>query len=169
MALPRKLKNFNLFIDGESYAGLVPEITLPKLSRKTEEYVAGGMPGAVNVAMSLEALELQFTLAGMDARLFRQFGNTNTAATLLRFAGAMQDDATGAVLPVEIVTRGFYKELDPGAATAGEKLETKLTASLSYYKVTISGETVIEIDMVNFIEIIGGTDYAAEVRRAIGL
>ena len=36
--LPRILKNFNLFVDGRGYAGRVDEITLPKLTIKTEEF-----------------------------------------------------------------------------------------------------------------------------------
>jgi len=41
--LPKILKNFNVFVDGRGYAGKIDEITLPKLTIKTEEYRAGGM------------------------------------------------------------------------------------------------------------------------------
>ena len=34
MGLPRKLKNFALFVDGENYMGEVPEVTLPTLTRQ---------------------------------------------------------------------------------------------------------------------------------------
>ncbi|MBJ9626117.1 phage major tail tube protein, partial [Burkholderia multivorans] len=34
MALPSKLKNFNVFEDGTSFVGEVTEIQLPKLTRK---------------------------------------------------------------------------------------------------------------------------------------
>jgi len=50
MGLPRKLKNFNLFQNGVSFMGMVPEVTLPKLSRKMEEYRAGGMSGSCSSA-----------------------------------------------------------------------------------------------------------------------
>ena len=49
MAMPRKLKMMNLFVDGNKYAGQATEITLPKLAMKTEEFRAGGMIGAVDV------------------------------------------------------------------------------------------------------------------------
>ncbi len=62
MALPRKLKNMNLFNDGINYAGQVVEITLPKLSRKMEEYRGGGMNGPVQIDLGQEALELQWTV-----------------------------------------------------------------------------------------------------------
>lgn len=42
MALPRKLKLMNLFIDGVSYLGVVQSVTLPKLTRKLENIAAAG-------------------------------------------------------------------------------------------------------------------------------
>ncbi|HDZ1101288.1 TPA: phage major tail tube protein, partial [Klebsiella pneumoniae] len=46
MAIPKKLRLFTLFVDGENYIGKVPSVTLPKLTRKTEDYQGGGMLGA---------------------------------------------------------------------------------------------------------------------------
>ena len=45
--LPKILKNFNVFVDGLGYAGRVEEITLPKLTIKTEEYQGAGMSAPV--------------------------------------------------------------------------------------------------------------------------
>lgn len=42
MSLPSKLKNLNLFNDGASYLGQVVEVKLPTLTRKMEEFRAGG-------------------------------------------------------------------------------------------------------------------------------
>ena len=39
----------------------------------------------------------------------------------------------------------------------------------TYYKVIVDGETVIEIDTVNMVEIVDGVDMMAEHRAAIGL
>ena len=36
-------------------------------------------------------------------------------------------------------------------------------------KVIIAGETVLEVDKYNYISNIGGTDYLADVREALGL
>jgi UDP-N-acetylmuramoyl-L-alanyl-D-glutamate--2,6-diaminopimelate ligase len=55
--LPKILKNFNVFVDGRGYAGKIDEITLPKLTIKTEEYRAGGMDIPVSIDMGMEKLE----------------------------------------------------------------------------------------------------------------
>ena len=53
MGMPHKLKQFNVFQNGVLFMGMVPEITLPKLSRKMEEYRAGGMSGPVCMPLRL--------------------------------------------------------------------------------------------------------------------
>lgn len=169
MALPKKLKNFNLFVNGVSYAGVVPEVTLPKLTRKTEDYQAGGMQGPVKSHLGMEGLELQWTMAGFDAETFAQWGVTTTAGMLLRFAGALQQDDTGAITALEVVVRGYHTEMDPGTAKAGDKTEVKITSALSYYKVSMNGVPVIEIDLVNMVNVVGGEDLATAERLAIGL
>ncbi len=169
MSLPRKLKNFNLFVNGESYAGQVTEVTLPKLARKTEEYQAGGMRGPVDSPLGLEKLELQWTAAGYIRSLLEQWGTTSTGGILLRFAGALQADDAADITSLEVVVRGYHKEVDFGASKAGEKTEIKVTSALSYYRVGLNGVPVIEIDMVNMVEVINGVDLAAAERLAIGL
>ena len=49
MALPRKLKHMNLFADGDNWQGLCEEVTTAKLTKKLENYRAGGMAGSVGV------------------------------------------------------------------------------------------------------------------------
>ncbi len=55
--LPKILRNFNVFVDGRGYAGKIEEITLPKLTIKTEEYRAGGMDIPISIDMGMEKLE----------------------------------------------------------------------------------------------------------------
>ena len=97
------------------------------------------------------------------------FGAGQHNATMLRFAGAVQDDDTGEVIAVEIVTRGRIAEIDRGSAKVGEGTEHTYKCELSYYKETVNGTVLAEIDFVNMIEIIDGVDNQAAVRAAIGM
>lgn len=169
MALPKKLKNFNVFNDAQSYLGQVPEIVLPKLTRQMEEYRAGGMNGPVKIDLGQGALEAEMTLGGLMPQVFRQYATTRVDGILLRFAGAYQEDSTGTVSAVEVVMRGRYEEIDPGSAKVGENSDMKAKISLSYYKLTIDGVDVIELDLTNMVEIVNGVDMLAEQRRAVGL
>jgi Bacteriophage tail tube protein len=168
MALPRKLKNFNLFIDGLSYVGQVTEVSLPKLGRKMEEFRCGGMNGPVKADMGMQALELDFTV-GLNVEIFRTFGVTKADGVLLRFAGAWQREDSAQVDAVEVVARGRHEEINQDNAKAGDDAPTKVKSALSYYKLTVNGVVEIEIDLMNFVENVGGTDRLAEQRAAIGL
>ena len=169
MGLPRKLKNFNLFQNGVSFMGMVPEVTLPKLSRKMEEYRAGGMTGPVSVDFGNEALSLEWSAGGLIGEALKQYGASSHGAVQLRFAGAFQDDDDGSVAAVEVVVRGRYKEVDMGAAKMGDDTSHKYTMACSYYKLMIDGTTVIELDFMSGIENIGGASSNDAIRKAIGL
>ncbi|MDO4708525.1 MAG: phage major tail tube protein [Pseudomonadota bacterium] len=169
MALPRKLKNFNVFGDGESYLGQVVEVKLPTLTRSMEDYRGGGMSGPVKIDNGQEAIELEHKYGGLMRPILRQYGITRHDSVMLRFAGAYQRDDTGGVDAVEIVIRGRHSEIDAGTAKAGDDTEFAVKTAVSYYKLTINGVTEIEIDLINMIETVGGIDRLAEQRRAIGV
>lgn len=169
MGLPSKLKNFNVFNDGKSYMGQVPEITLPKLSRKMEEYRAAGMSGPVSVDFGNEAISLEWTAGGIIKDALSQYGASKHSAVQLRFAGAYQNDDDGEVLAVEVVVRGRHKEIDMGSAKIADDTAHKFTTACSYYKLTINNEVIMEFDFMAGVENIGGTDHNADIRKAIGL
>ena len=169
MGLPRKIKNFSTFVDGINYAGEMPEVGLPKLTRKMEDYRSGGMNAGVKLDFGMEAMEAELTAAGYMSDLFKSWGELRHDAVLLRFTGALQADDSEGVDALEVVMRGRFSEIDPGSAKAGEATTVKYKAALSYYKLTINGETLIEIDAVNMIEIVNGIDRLAEVRAALGM
>jgi len=171
MALPRKLKNLNLFNDGNSYLGVSRNVTLPPLARKMEGYRGGGMNGPVKVdlGMSDDGIQFEWTLGGLDLTVLRQFGVTTADGVLLRFAGAYQRDDTGEVSAVEVVVRGRHEEINLGDAQAGEDTEVGIVTTCSYYKLIVDGNTEIEIDLLNMVETVNGEDRLAAQRSAIGL
>ncbi len=171
MALPRKLKNMNLFADGESWVGLVEEFTPAKLSKKFEKYRGGGMAGAVDIDMGYDddALATEFTLGGYERKLLAKHSAAKHNAILLRFAGSFQRDDTGEIDAVEIVIRGRSKELDRGHVQVGDTSTSTFSRPYTYSQEVVNGETIIEIDTVNMIEIIEGVDMMAEHRAALGL
>lgn len=169
MALPSKLKAFNVFHNGENYAGKVPEITLPKLTRKMEDYQGGGMGGPIKIDFGQEAIQMEWTGGGFLKSVLQQYGALKHDAVLLRFAGAYQAEDSDTPDAIEIVVRGRHSEVDMGNAKAKEDTAFKVTTAASYYKLSVNGEDVIEIDFVNMIEKINGTDLLQALRTAIGL
>lgn len=168
MAMPRVLKNFSVFYDGLNYIGQVKEITLPKLTRKMEDYRGGGMLGPIEIDLGQEKMELDHTYGGLMFEIFEDWGVPMAGEILMRFTGAYEADDTGETDSVEVVMRGRHKEIDPGNAKAGEHADFKVKSALSYYKLIVNGITMIEIDILNMVFIVNGEDRLAAQRAALG-
>ena len=169
MALPRRLKNFLLYNEGLAYLGEVPELKLPALKRKMDDYRAGGMSGPIKTDMGMEGLDLEWTSAGFLPDVLGQFGAPKHDSVALRFAGSLQADDTDETNSIEVVMRGRHTEIDFGNAKAGEKTEIKVKTALSYYQLTMDGIVLVEIDMVNNVEMMGGIDISLNIRVALGI
>jgi uncharacterized protein len=169
MALPRRLKNFLLYNQGLAYLGEVPELKLPALKRKMEDYRAGGMLGPIKTDMGMEGMELDWTSAGFLPDVLGQFGAPKHDSVGLRFAGSLQSDDSEATHAIEVVMRGRHTEVDFGSAKAGDKTEIKVKTALSYYQLSLDGVVLVEIDLVNNIEVIGGVDLGLGLRLALGI
>lgn len=171
MAMPRKLKNMNLFNDANSYLGVAKSVTLPSLGRKMESYRGGGMNGPVKADLGFgdDGIQFEWKTGGLDLISLRQFGAVNASAVPLRFSGSFQQDDTGEISAVEVVLRGRHETIEMGDAQPGEDTEHSITTTCSYYKLTVDNEEIIEIDLLNFIEKVDGVDLLEKQRRAIGL
>lgn len=166
--LPAVLKNFNLFNDGKSYLGVANEVTLPKLSRKMEDFIAAGMSGPIEIDFGQEKIELEWTTGGLVIDALAQYGAQGHGDVQLRFAGAYQADDTGLVTAVEVVVRGRHKEIDMGSAKMQDKTEHKFKTTCSYYRLIIDGSDIMEFDFINGVEKVGGIDRKSDIRAAIG-
>ena len=96
-------------------------------------------------------------------------GTLTVDGVQLRFTGSIQRDDTGEVQAVELVVRGRHKELDSGEWKTGVSSTTKVSGTNSYAKLTINGEVLYEIDLVNMIHIVDGVDLMEAHRNALGL
>jgi P2 family phage contractile tail tube protein len=165
---PRVLKNMNLFVDGRGYAGRVDEIEMPKLTLKTEEHRAGGMDVPVEIDLGMEKLEASLTLSDYDQEVFRLFGLLDRQDTPVTIRGAIQRQGENAQA-VAVSLRGGWKEIDSGTWKPGDKSTLKISVAVNYFKLTIAGEEVVEVDAKNLVRRVGGVDQMAEIRNAIGL
>jgi P2 family phage contractile tail tube protein len=165
--LPSKLKNFNLFDNGNSFIHQAAEIALPKIAEKVESWRGGGMLGEVDVGLGLEKMEMETTIGGLAIPILRRFGIVGVAAQMMRFNGAYQEDGAGIVSAAELIVRGKHVEIDPGTAKPGDDTSWKVKSTLSYLKWTINGRVEVEIDIINNILIIDGVDRMAGIRAAL--
>lgn len=169
--VPEKLINFRVYQDGDDLLG-ISDVTLPKLDSITETVKGAGLAGEIDDPTighfgSME-LELNWrSLVKSNIVLAKPTG------VHLDLRGVCQghDSAKNVLktMPVKIVVEGTPKSTDLGKLDMGATTDTKNTIEVTYIKITVDGETVLEIDKFNYICVIGGVDYMADIRDALGL
>jgi P2 family phage contractile tail tube protein len=95
----------------------------------------------------------------------RQFGILDVSGVVLLWVGSYDSEDGSGIKSVEIEARGRHSGIEMGTAKPGEDSNQKMTSQLSYYKVTVNNEVIIEIDFINMIEKIGGVDRLEQHRR----
>lgn len=164
----KQLKNFNLFVDGRGKAGNIEDLTLPKLSIKTEDFRAGGMDSSIAIDMGMEKLELSFTLTEFDADVLKLWGLVQNASKQFTIRGALES-LDGSVDALVINAAGTVKEIDFSAFKAGDKSTLKITVDLRSYRYEQAGQEIYNIDIQNMVRTINGVDQLQARRQAIGV
>ncbi|RWF64955.1 phage major tail tube protein [Mesorhizobium sp.] len=164
-ALPRQLKAFNLYFDGNSYAGRCDSITLPKIALTTEDHRAGGMDAPKKLELGMEALTASITLSDYDPAIISLIGLDGIA---LVARGAVQRQGAAAEAVV-VNMRGMLTETEFSEWKPGGKSTKTLTYELDYFRYRQVDVEYVEIDIINMVRKIGGVDQLATQRAAIGL
>lgn len=167
--LPRTLKNFNVFINTHSWAGVAESFNIPKITKKTDDYRGAGMIGDIALAMGYEKLEGEVTYAGFDIKQYRQLGVCGTSDLPVRYVGMYERQDTCTTQNVEIYMRGQALELDPGSSKNGERTEITMTYNYTYLRIEVDGAVQVELDLINGIERFGDNDIAQNIRELLGL
>lgn len=161
--LPHSLVDFSAFVDGVGRAGKVTEGGAPKVTLLVEEYIAGGMGGSVDIMMGgVEKMETTISMSGVEADYYRHIGG-NIGMT---YRGATNDgESTKAVIHQ---MRGLVREVDGDAMKRKDKGMVKNTMTVEYYKLTIDGTVILEIDVMGKKFVVDGKDLWADQRAALG-
>ena len=163
--IPKVLKNYNLFVDGTSFLGRCTQVSLPELTIATEEYRGGGMDVPISLDMGMEMPELGFTMAEHVPEVFRQFGVLNQNAVRATFRSALVDDTV--VTPYVIEVTGMYNQLTLGDTEVAQVNPLEANIMCRFFRLTLEGQNLIEIDVDNMRRIINGVDVLAEQRAAL--
>lgn len=162
--------NFAVYEDGIEHIGMA-EVTLPEISNITNEVKGAGINGTYEsvVIGHVEAMTLTLN--------FRTFTKTTTKLLKpglhhidLRAAQQSTDSATRkkTVTNIKHVMKIESKKLAPGKVASASPADASGEYPVSYWAAYINGKKVLEIDILNFIYYVDGTDYLADVRKALG-
>lgn len=162
--------NFQVYENATEFYGMA-EVTLPEISNITNEVKGAGISGTFEsvVLGHLEAmtLTLSFRTLVKDAIALLEPRNHQID---LRVAQQDKDTVTGQtkVVALKHVFVVKPKKLNPGKIAPATPADASGEYAVTYWATFINGEKVLEIDILNFIYFVNGTDYLADVRKALG-
>lgn len=167
MRLAPQLKDLDVFIAGNRFAGQLMSYTRPTLTAKVESHLAAGMLSEVDLIMGLEPMETEMKFAGDQPLLNAEFANPRLDGSLVRYVGMYDAGAEGGVVRYEITTRGRYLEIDRGSDEKGSKSEATYKQKVVYYKEVVDGVVAFEIDVLAGIWIVNGVDLWQAIREGL--
>lgn len=170
--LPSLLVNFRVY-NGDSNDMIgVADVELPKLETMTETLKGAGVAGEIDMPVigHYSSMETKLNFRTVDKNALT-ISATKGQKLDIRGAQEVFDKSANEikVVPVKLIVKGMPKSTELGKFEMGAGTDSSLTLETMYLKLTIDGETKAEIDKMNYIATINGTDYLDDVREALGL
>lgn len=164
--------NCNVYAEGANLLGRALEVTLPTPTIKMVDHKGLGMAAEVEIpAGGLEKMEADFKWASVYPEVIRATAHPKRTvqlqvrATVESYTGQGLTGEMGLVVHLS----GIFKNIPTGFAFKHQEAvqpESKMT--VYYERVVVSGEVLLEVDVLNNIYRAGGVDVLANFLRLIG-
>lgn len=166
-----KLFNANCFVDGNSLLGRASEITLPDVKAKLEEHAGLGLIAAIDLPTGqIEKMVAKVKWAGFYADAFTLGGDPFTARKLQCRGSVETHTADGMIaqVPAVMLLTARWTAIPGGVLGSGKATEHESELTVTYYKLTLDGKDLIELDVFNSIWKVNGKDIRETYRKNLG-
>ena len=154
--IPTQIIDFNIYNGQNKLMGTGDEVTLPKIvSKAYTAALAGGdidLPGLTTENMEME---VPFNVFDKEVASIMSISKVNTL--IVRSCEQKAD--------IKVTVRGFTKEVDLGTLKRSDKMDSKITMTLTYIKVEDSSTVFLEIDKFNGTFIVNGKDVREGINK----
>ena len=164
--IPEKVNDYNVYQDGNKMIGLAAEVELPSIKMKTSTIEGVGVGGEIDSPTigQFESLEAKLKFNTLYSSATDLMNPLNTVNLTLR--GASRCTTRPAAMPLRrlrIVMGGRVKEFNPGTVKKGDAMDAETTLELTYYMIEVDGEQVVEVDKLNGVYKVNGSDMLAGI------
>lgn len=165
--IPSQVMDFSVYNSTNRLVGAGAEITLPTITSKT--YTADLPAGEIDLpSMRTENLELEIPFNVFDKEAGGMISLSKVTTVIIR--GCLQASNTNThdfdYSGVKVTAKGFAKEVSLGTLKRSDKMDSKITMTLTYIKVEDGdGNIFMEIDKLNGTYIINGEDVRSEIEK----
>jgi P2 family phage contractile tail tube protein len=167
---PLYLKNFNLILGPTDYAGVVEEVTFPKIAYKTEEILNAGMAMAIKMPTVLEAMDVTFKMSEQTLEGFVLAGAPLSGLVEAVVYGHMQN-VLGVTSELIYAMRGTILKIDPGSAKNGDLKAGAQTLEMNLMSLIVTRDNIpiFAVDSQNGVIKHGILDHFESARKNLKL
>jgi uncharacterized protein len=166
----KKLTNANVYVGNSSYLGKAAEIDLPKITAVMAEHQALGMVGKIDLPSGFEKMEARIKWNSMYPDAMKRMANPFEMVSL-QCRSSLEDYTAGGrtgQVPVVCFMKAQFKEVPMGNFKQHENVELESQLTVTYVKLEIDGQAIVEFDALANIYKVDGVDILAQYRANIG-
>ena len=167
---PEAIVDFEVYEGGNNFMGIA-QVTLPPINYLTQNITGAGISGTVEAVLigMVDAMNATFNFRSATEAAI-QLLKPEKHLLDMRVAEQHWDSiATQRSIQADKYIMGVIpKNFSPGTVTPATTSDANGEYSVYYYAGYKDGQQIWEIDPFNYICKIGGVDYMAEVRKALG-
>lgn len=168
--IPHAIADIAVFLDSTELLGIV-NVTLPDLEWMEAELSGGGLMGEASIAIAgmLKSMSTTFEWRQVTAES-AQLAAPKGRVLDLRAAAQSVDgsDSSLKIGKFACMMTVIPKKDTQGKAAMGELMGNSTEFEVLAYELTIDGTAVYKINKMNYVCEIKGTDYAADIKSALG-
>ena len=163
--------NYMVYTEDEKEFLGTAQVTLPSLNFMTQEVRGSGIMGAITVPIisELQSMQIQLQMMALSDQAYKIA--EHKVQTLILYE--VQENMNGATYAMDVSSvkhtmKIMTTQMDGGTLQPQSVSNPNINASVLYWKVERDGTKIMELDPINYICFINGTDYATKIRTAMG-
>ncbi len=168
---PAKIEGASCYVDGARLP-VMAEVDLPEIEFEEAEIAGMGLSGVLSGVLPglAKAMEATFKPSGLSSSALRALVRPGQSTEVdVRWVQSKFDDRLRAQRSVP--GRAFMvcapKGFKAGTIKHGRDDAAEVTVAVSYLRIEQDGVTIIEVDPVNQILVVDGTDLLADLRASL--
>lgn len=164
--VPEKINDFNAYLDGVKMIGVGSSLDLPEINMKSSTIDGAGIGGEIDSPTigQFESMEQEINFNTLYSSAMQMLSPLSSVNLTIRGAQQVYDKNGGySFKGVRVVEKGRVKKFKPGKLEKGEAMDASVTIELTYIKIEVDGEVLVEIDKLNPKYYVMGVDMLAGI------
>lgn len=170
--IPDKLNDFKVYVNGSPDLKGVADLQLPSFEAMTDTISGSGIAGEIESPSigHFQSMKLTVNWTTILDDL-TEFFKPQTIMLDCRLANQEFNPTKGQpeIKATRVVVKGIPVNNNLGSAQKNSKYESSTEIEVLYIKVERDRKVLVELDKVNYIYKVGGVDYMAQIREALGM